>query len=256
MMNSSRRRVGLLAAALTVTVAAGLHAGTTYNNAIVFCKATIQESGQMSGNYLLSVELPPTPGYTDPDGNPVTIWNVGNVPAGGVADTWHDGGPGYFTVRNTGNVGSFVYVVGIARNEYNDVPAGGTWDYQAVLGHLFGYGPPQLFPRPEPFTPESYGGETYHLALTTDVTARAPTWRSLDHVSRPGLGYPQAGWDYQSDPLSFQCSAYLSWMPPGEYQPFDLKFWGPAEFTVWNGPVFFVFRVEASAFPRWEHDRY
>lgn len=78
-MNVSKRRAGLVAVALTLTAIGGLHAQEIVENAIIYCKATIVSG---SGT-LLAVELPPTPGYTDPYGIPVTIWNVGNVAVGG-----------------------------------------------------------------------------------------------------------------------------------------------------------------------------
>ena len=80
------------------------------NYAVVYCKATISGNAA-AGDHVVSVTLPPTEGYYDVEGNPLTYWNVGNVPAGGVADSWHgEGGPGRFTARNNGNVGSYFYV--------------------------------------------------------------------------------------------------------------------------------------------------
>ena len=48
-------------------------------------------------------------------------------------------------------------------------------------------------------------------------------------------------------------TAYLAYMPVGETQLFDLKFWAPLE----RGDElnWFVIRIEASPFRRWDHDR-
>lgn len=214
-------------------------------DAIVYCKAIITPSGDMT-DPVLAVELPPTPGRVDPNGNPVTIWELGEVAAGGVADSWHDGGPGLFQVRNVGNVSAYVYVTAMSAAEFMNEPSF-VWEW------VFGSDPMSSHPRPqsriaevpgEPVAPPE--GMSFHLALTTDVTAVAPTWSPLGHCS-----YYQNGVPYW---LDRQCSAYLAWMPAGEYQPFDLKFWAPLG-GLPPEPFGFAFRVEAASFPMWEHDR-
>ena len=101
--------MALLAAAMLAGVGMAYGNNESTNYAVVYCKATI--SGNAAINPVVSVTLPPTEGYYDVEGNPLTYWNVGNVPAGGVADSWHEeGGPGRFTARNNGNVGSYFYV--------------------------------------------------------------------------------------------------------------------------------------------------
>ena len=71
---------------------------------------------------MVSVSLLPTEGYYDNYGNPVTIWNVGNVPAGGVADSWHgEGGPGRFTAKNTGNVKAYFYITTGSSHSYSEM---------------------------------------------------------------------------------------------------------------------------------------
>lgn len=253
-MNATHRRDRLLAGLLVLGAVGTVSAQVTTNNAYVFCKARITEPGEW-GNPVLSVTLPPTPGYTysGPWGDtPITVWNVGDVAAGGVADTWHDGGPAFFTVRNSGNVNAYVYVTGMSRSEVDS----DSNDYKYVLQSLgvdWSYGSIQLLhPRPTPFpapvefvgnTPAEDFHQSYHLALTTDATAIAPTWRPLDYCSYNGAA-PTL--------IRRQCSAFLTRMPPGEYQPFDIKFWAPPMPSI-DDTHGFVFRVEAASFPLWEH---
>lgn len=256
-MNATRCRNRLLAGLLVLgAVGAAPADSLTQLPAVVYCKARLLDSGEQSGDVVLSVELPPTPGFLDPEGNPVTVWNVGDVVRGSVADTWHSGGPGYFTARNAGNVGAYVYVMAVSEieasgNPYPNAPYPGGQMYE----HLFPGVGPFWFVRPKPSPRDGQIGDSpdeaspmdYHLALTQDVTAIAPTWRPLEHVSYLN------GTLYTSS-IERQCSAYLAWMPVGEYQPFDLKFWAPANGPT-GDPLGFVFRVEAATFPLWEHDR-
>ena len=265
-MNATPR---LLFATLALGLATGLQAETNVP-AIVYCKTRIMPSGLL-GDAVLSMTLPPTPGYTDQNGNPVTVWNPGNVTAGGVADSWHSGGPGYFTVRNTGNVEAYVYVVALSRGEIESYDH----DIYGRYGNIEAFLPRQsetlryvwgeaaalnpLGPRPTPRADElvNYWNETYHLALTTDMTAVAPTWRSLDHALTVSYGAYQP-WQSQHGYFDCQCSAFLASVAVGDYQPFDLKFWAPPEEFLPRSegqPMSFVFTVEASSFPRWEHDR-
>ena len=116
-MKAKQIKRAVLAAA--ILAGAGVAYGDYYYtnaNTVVYCKATIVDGG---GNQLVSVTLPPTEGYYDGAGNPLTYWNVGNVPAGGVADSWHgEGGPGRFTAHNEGNVGAYVYVTSGSGEKY------------------------------------------------------------------------------------------------------------------------------------------
>ena len=105
-MKAMQIKRAVLAAA--ILAGAGMAHGVESALQVVYCKATITGD---AGNDIVSVTIPPTDGYFDNNGNPLTFWNVGNVPAGGVADSWHqEGGPGRFTARNEGNVGAYFYV--------------------------------------------------------------------------------------------------------------------------------------------------
>jgi hypothetical protein len=267
-----RKPLAALVACAAAMAATGASGDTNYVNAVVYCKARIMPSGDQTGEVLLSVSLPETPGAVDENGWPVTLWNVGDVTAGGVADSWHaEGGPGRFTVRNTGNVAAYVYVT---TGLWPGVDRGiGTLDGWEHLRYIYPNSELGEFPRPTPRMEKPNVGmwrESYHLALSTDVTAKAPTWRSLDRwgtwfcsaAKDLGNGYYGLFWhDYRlDDDDSFECgggvcAAYLAYMPVGEYQPFDLKFWAPLEYWGEEYNFAFIFRVEASLFPRWEHDR-
>ena len=152
---------------------------------VVYCKATIMgdEDAQV-----VSVTIPPTDGYFDQEGNPLTFWNVGNVPAGGVADSWHqEGGPGRFTARNAGNVGAYFYVTTSGgtyqkfRSIYNADSITEVWtdvDQQNLFGQCIMLSSPAISPSELRRWNNHY---SYHLAFTTDTTAKVPTWHSLDH---------------------------------------------------------------------------
>ncbi len=159
----------LSCAALALGLVTALHAGTTTINAAVFCKARILPSGGQTGEVILSVTLPPTPGYTDENGNPVTVWNLGDVTAGGVADTWHDGGPGFFTARNTGNVAAYVYVVTSGQMFDYDQNVGGlpnyyTYTLQRLYPNAFWF----VWPRPTADT----GRGLVHVNSMRAITSR------------------------------------------------------------------------------------
>lgn len=79
----------LLAASLLSAAIAAQAGSNTFG--ILFCHARVVDSGYAE----LAVELPATPGYVDKDGNPVAVWKVGTVAAGGAIDTFYsENGPG------------------------------------------------------------------------------------------------------------------------------------------------------------------
>lgn len=96
--------------------------GNGISNNVVYCTANIMMGPENGAIPMVSVSLLPTEGYYDNYGNPVTIWNVGNVPAGGVADSWHgEGGPGRFTAKNTGNVKAYFYITTGSSHSYSEM---------------------------------------------------------------------------------------------------------------------------------------
>ena len=244
------------ALAAAILAGSGVAYGVESALQVVFCKATIV--GDV-GEQVVSVTIPPTDGYFDNDGNPLTFWNVGNVPAGGVADSWHqEGGPGRFTARNAGNVGAYFYVT-----------TSGMWNYRKFSGtnnSSDSYYMPDINAE-EIFGPQSawlqgatislrelraaeiYADGLYHLAFTTDTMAKVPTWHSLDHRWASG---PK--WETYERNGSFdgEVAGYMGYVDAGDYLTFDLKFWAPVR---QNGNALFSFCVEASAFPLWEHSR-
>lgn len=249
-MKKIQIKKALLAAAMLAGVGMvyGNNASNT-NYAVVYCKATI--SGNAYDNPVVSVTLPPTEGYYDMDGNPLTYWNVGDVPSGGVADSWHgEGGPGRFTARNNGNVGSFFYVMTALDYQIGTANYNQPYDYFDPWGRLdkntFGVGEVLYTPCVSPKMLRRW--HEYHLAFTTDIVAKVPTWHSLDH------GWNGQYWDTEKEREYLQTAAYMGYVEAGDYLTFDLKFWAPGDLPQ-GVPVFFTFCVEASEFPLWDHGR-
>ena len=222
---------------------------------VVYCKATIMgdEDAQV-----VSVTIPPTDGYFDQEGNPLTFWNVGNVPAGGVADSWHqEGGPGRFTARNAGNVGAFFYVTtsGWEYRKFSGNPiagdhAGVMFVWSEYVQNVVGGGTILSNPSISPSELRRWNTlESYHLVFTTDTMAKVPTWHSLDH-RYTGSWSTEA----QEDPMGAEVAGYMGYVDAGDYLTFDLKFWAPRGWGSGDN-LLFTFCVEASAFPLWEHGR-
>lgn len=222
---------------------------------IVFCKATIVSGGDPFSE--VSITLPFTQGCGAEFGS-YTYWNLGSIPGGGVADSWHSkGGPGRFVAHNNGKVGAYVYLTSWAG------------DYQFLGGEMSEVG--SVFESREEFeasetilpTPSLQGRNSDHycLAFTRDITAKIPTWHMLNmfttegNFAMNGVGYEL--WlqgDGVSDFPDICCiGAYMGHLDAGDYMPFDVKFWAP-----WSSAEFrnvrFTFMVEAAPFPLWEHD--
>ena len=222
---------------------------------VVYCKATIVGD---EGEQVVSVTIPPTDGYFDNNGNPLTFWNVGNVPAGGVTDSWHqEGGPGRFTARNAGNVGAYFYVT-TSKGEYMKfsggpiagVDAGVMNVWSEYVENVFGEGHKLGCPSISPSELRRWDFESaYHLAFTTDTMAKVPTWHSLDHRYTGGWST-----EAQENSQTGEVAGYMGYVDAGDYLTFDLKFWAPRGWASGDN-LLFTFCVEASAFPLWEHGR-
>ena len=248
------------ALAAAILAGAGMAHGVESALQVVFCKATITGN---SGEDVVSVTIPPTDGYFDDNGNPLTFWNVGDVPAGGVADSWHqEGGPGRFTARNAGNVGAYFYVTTSEENYakfsgsrngdiFYDIGFSYTNIWEHITPSIFGEGEWLSCPSISPSELRRWNTSgSYHLAFTTDTMAKVPTWHSLDHW-RNGKEWVT---EQRSDPDPYEVAGYMGYVDAGDYLTFDLKFWAPCN----RGPgrnCLFTFCVEASAFPLWEHSR-
>ena len=247
----------LLAAAMLAGVGMA-YGGEQQSVNVVYCK--VELTYPYDPENWISVTLPPTEGYYDRDGNPITYWNVGSVPYGGVADSWHaEGGPGRFTAKNAGTHGAYLYVsTGDDYQHYDPVR-----EYVAVSNyfnnvdmHQFGEIEGVLeYPCVSPSELRQCGLKSaYHLAFTTDVTAKVPTWHSLDHRY---FGYEYLSAEQYPDmrPSSENhVAGYMGFLDPGDYLTFDLKFWAPVIECNW-GSYMFTFCVEASEFPLWDHGR-
>ncbi len=267
-----------LPALLALALAANVQAQGYYKDGVIYCKATVANSGDK----ILSVYLPPTPGYTDYQGTPATVWNVGEVPAGGVADTFFsDKGPGAFQVKNDGSCAAFVYIstglpnefknlwrvdgtgmpVNQRPNDYNPNLDGDTL-YQHSLESIFG---DLGMMQPCPLDRHGSMGlwrEGYRLAVSTDVTAKVPEWRCLNWmvVHQDGSdNFRKFSTEDDINTYSTEdtcCFQYLSYLASGETQLFDLKFWAPSAEWIGGGTTTFGFVVvlQASEFRLWPHD--
>ena len=217
---------------------------------VVYCKAAITP-GAESGWTNVSVTLPATEGYYDRDGNPITYWNVGEVPAGGVVDSWHqEGGPGRFTAKNTGNCGVYLYVMSSEQIYLSEFLGHDIIPWNYVVPAIFGGGNNSISPCSslERWRRDSH---CYHLAFTTDVSAKVPTWHSLEYCH--SCYYNHGGW-HKCDEGYGDVAAYMGYVEAGEYLPFDMKFWAPFV-NNFGFNMLFTFCVEASPFPLWDHGR-
>ena len=244
-------------AVLAAAMVAGAAAYANYDENstplhVVYCKAAITP-GAGSGWTNISVTLPATEGYYDRYGNPITYWNVGEVSAGGVVDSWHqEGGPGRFTAKNVGNCGIYLYVRSCSENYHSESLPRNIFPWDDVNPDIFGDGMRQCYPCSSLQMWRHSVVGFYHLAFTTDVTAKVPTWHSLAYclVCQCNHSY---GW-HKCDGGYDDVAAYMGYLEAGEYLPFDMKLWAPRGY---NGAfnMLFTFCVEASPFPLWDHGR-
>ena len=260
------------ALAATVLTIGSAQAEENPYEGIVFCKAQITKiNGEDEDD--ISVTLPFT--TTGSDGQEYTHWNLGKVPAGGVADSWHSkGGPGKFVTHNDGNVGAYIYLTSHAENYLGNVwhdggqygpssssgwkPSPVEQDFEIAFETIFGGGADRYWAAPTHSLQHwQHDGRLYCLAFTRDINAKLPTWHMLNRCywSRRDeqSGYTYSAWDESEDVCNPYIGAYMGYLRAGEYMPFDVKFWAPrmnSEVTMG-----FTFRVEAASFPLWEHDR-
>lgn len=264
-MNYSKSAMGMALAAAIAAAATPAMAETDRTDSVIFCKVafTINDGGDA----ILSVTIPATEGATDYDGRPTRIWNLGNVMVGGVYDSFYNGGPGYFQVQNNGTLPAFVYVsTGFGTGEIDGGEVDADFYYYSAM-QLWGDNcGSSLFPVALPkFQIDAQS--RYALAVSTDVTALVPAWQPLSWVRNVSTGqFVDAatairgdGYDYVFLGGGMQVEegchyAYLGYMPIGETQLFDLKFWAPT-YYIWDISGWFVVRIEASAMKLWDHDR-
>ena len=254
----------ILPALLALSLAANVQA-EEYKDGVIYCKATIASSD----TEVLSVYLPPTPGCVDHQGSPTTVWNVGNVPSGGVADTFFsDKGPGAFQVKNDGNRAAFVYVItgcptsGFYAYDTRPGAPAGISNANAVSeeGLIFLFGEMINHMMPQPVDEYRNGvpfRSGYRLAVSTDVTGKVPNWRPLNWMYvKPTDAWEfrefQTGQDFWNWSTTEKCYQFLSYLAPGETQLFDLKFWAPSDHP--SESIGFVVVLQASQFRLWQHD--
>ena len=255
----------LLSATLLAGIALPAGAETSINYAVVFCKAKVLDAEEP----VLSVTLPMDTSYTDEYGDPMIVWDMGTVAPGGVVDSFFsEGGPGRFKVRNNGNCAAYVYVTSGGfwnGNERNNGPFGETQEHddeyfwrsaESAFGNDVGW---CYYCVPTQRDYEAHGG-AYRAAISTSVDTKYPVWRNLEY------GYDYYGVAFYDAPDSTSGATwregfgseiygqYLAYLPAGEVQLFDVKFWLPRE-RGGDWRVVFPIRIEAAAFPRWGHGK-
>lgn len=255
----------------------------TNDFSVIYCHASVSDT--LDGEARLAISLPTTNGFSDTNGNPVTVWDVGSIVAGGTADTFYsENGPGAFQARNTGNRAAYVYITSGFPRDLASAAELDSGCYDNTLRGLFGdsglYYCSAAF---EPGVDPDSWMFSYRLAVSTNVTSKIPVWRNLDwlyfggdYVDRTGDGileedmgyvwaykcwmhlpsminnrlYDDLWWDGGTSGI---CGQYLGFLCPGETVHFDLKFWAPREC---ESSIAFVVRLEASTFRRWTHGKY
>ena len=260
-----KTRTLALCATAALATASSVRAETR-NDAVILCTVRLETP---SGDGYLSVSIPDSVA-TGTEVGPVKLWNLGTVAAGGVYDSFYNGGPGYFRVQNTGTLPAYVYVstgseCEILREGNGWIAGDGIFENIAetyVADHPWGW---------MSFNPWIQGGhdEGYDakLAVSTDVTGIVPNWRPLSYFYDMNSTGDDTEWVdglkciYGNGNLYYggrevgldrnEVSAFLAFMPVGETQLFDLKFWAP----YWDdGNRYFVVCVHASAVRLWEND--
>ena len=246
------------------------------NDAVILCTVRLETP---SATGYLSVSIPDSVA-TGTEVGPVKLWNLGTVAAGGVYDSFYNGGPGYFRVQNTGTLPAYVYVstgsqCEIWRQGKEWYAGDSTFEDIAET-----YVADHWWDGQRSFNPwiqgSNHEGDSAKLAVSTDVTGIVPNWRPFSYFYSTGpYTDPETGLDvwvytgwidgskviYQSGGLSYggervsfardEVSAFLAFMPAGETQLFDLKFWAPYS---GHGDCYFVVCVHASAFRLWDNE--
>ena len=258
------------ALAATVLTLGSVQAEQDPLESVVFCKATMHKATGIERD---DVSVTLSFKSTGADGRQYAIWNLGDVPLGGVADSWHaEGGPGKFEARNSGLVDAYVYLTsgnfysqcwhtGEYGPEREDKMAVTVDDFDRVFGIPFG-----AVVRPAASLAayrregDQEASRSYCLAFTSDVEAKRPTWHMLNRwysSTRDDQGHEVYSWreDDHAPVSEMNCiGAYMGRLTAGDSMPFDVKFWAPHDWPD-KTSFYFTFKVEAASFPLWEHDR-
>ena len=263
-----KTRTLALCATAALATASSVRAETR-NDAVILCTVRLA-CPSPSGYGYLSVSIPDSVA-TGTEVGPVKLWNLGIVAAGGVYDSFYNGGPGYFRVQNTGTLPAYVYVSTGSdceiRREGHGWPAGDSTFEGIARTNVADHAWQDLS-----FNPWIQGWDleekSAKLAVSTDVTGIVPNWRPLSYFHDMHYTGLDTGWFdgskviYQSGGLSYggqmvspdsnEVSAFLAFMPVGETQLFDLKFWAP--YVTPTVDCYFVVCVHASAVRLWDNE--
>ena len=148
-------------------------------------------------NYVLAVDIPDNVGTN-------TLWDIGTVPAGGVADTWYDDDVhGSFRLRNAGDIPAYIYIV--AEEHFGFDPWGGLTTME-----------------PTPFVPPV--DDKFGMAIALNVEDLLPDWQVLDLLIQSAPNRAARG---------------MGFIPPGDYILFDLRYYAPNPCCITPGDVQF-----------------
>ena len=276
-MNYTRATTAAVAATLLLGQAQSAMAEPTFSDAVIIGRVKLQGMPSSTNEAYLAVTIPASDGMLAN----VKLWDLGTVRCGGVYDSFYNGGPGHFRVQNTGDYPAYVYV---STGEDGEVRGFESLDVNNTsdLGHrLFdNYHGLEVYPWLQICDDEWYSSSTFKLAVSTDVTAIVPTWKPLSYlfcydswnwsnhtytnaryVDGRTLtlrnGMLRSGANELPHVEDYRASAYLAYLPVGETQLFDLKFWAPLERRDSNDSTDWLFfiTIEASAVKFWEHDQ-
>jgi hypothetical protein len=238
MRTSSMMVAGACAVAAMVAGLAPMAQADT--NVYIWCTAQIYQPGAPGKpDAYMSLELPKDPIAGE------AWWNIGQLPLGGVADSWYDGGPGKFRIKNSGNVACYIHIFAASDLEsYNHATSG--WQ-------PYGIQPTDRVPPAPPSWadwPQATNEPWFALAVAVNVLDVAPRWNVLDQFLPHSNEY---GFD-----ISHTFGKVLGQAMPGEYLVFDLKFWAPQAIGgmpyIQTADMAKLVRFEAAAFPRWPMD--
>jgi hypothetical protein len=168
------------------------HAQSSSNPEFIQARVTV-----VNINFVLAVDIPANSGTN-------TLWDIGTVPGGGVADTWYDDDVhGSFRLQNSGDLSAHIYIVAERHDGFD--PWGGL---------------PTIDPTPlAPSTDEKFA-----IAFATNVEDLLPDWNILDLL-------------IESAPN--RTAARMGFIPPGDYILFDLRYYAPNPCCVPLNPVQF-----------------
>ncbi len=226
----------------------------TPDNVYIHCVAQIYTPGEGGAPLpYIAIEIPTEPNYGVP------VWNIGTLPVGGVADSWYDGGPGKFRIRNAGNVPCYIHIIAVSHMEM--IQEGAWMEGRVTNPGAKGWLEPT--DRTPPMRPSDADGIAdpslddmpwYALAVAVNMLDPVPRWNVLNQLLWEGMYFDDRGGFIE---WSRTYGLVLGRAQAGEHMVFDLKFWAPQKLVmmrdqaIHTDPIGRLVRFEAAEFPRW-----